>query len=190
MNVTGLPPCAMVQGDSYTWRTTVPEYPPGDNWQLGITFQSGDPADPSTLFNSSTEGDGYRFTLTSALTQELFVGVNAWAMRVFNGVDSHTVAVGRTVLTAVIGSGPAEVLTWAERMLAALQAIGPAIMANGYAEMDFDGARSVFRSLDEYLKALASMEQRVLDERDAAPRCDGKTGNRRKILAVFTPPRI
>jgi hypothetical protein len=191
MNVSGLPPCAIVQGDTYKWTTTVPAYPPSDGWQLGITFRSEDVADTGTLFNSvSGAAGGYDFSLDFDETAVLFAGVNLWSMRAINGVDGRTVAAGRTLVTAGLSSGPIETLTWAERMLAALKAIGPTLMANGYAEMDVDGAKTVFRSLDEYFKALAGIEERVRLEEDARPRCDGKTGNRRRILAVFTPPRI
>jgi hypothetical protein len=78
-------------------------------------------------------------------------------------------------------------------MLAALEAIGPAVLANGYAEMEVDGAKSVFRSLDEYFRALNSARAAVQAERDAAAMGEcggGSKGNRKKIKAVFVKPRI
>jgi len=118
-------------------------------------------------------------------------GAVAWQTRASNLALVETIAAGRSLSCPDLTAPGFDPTTPSERMLAALLAIGPQVMASGYASMTVDGMLVQFRSLDEYFRALASTRQQVAEEKAALSPCEGGTGargNRRRILARFTTP--
>jgi hypothetical protein len=194
VTVTGLPPASVFQGDSYSWQTVVSDFPSTAGWELRTTIRAE--TGPALVLVGTGQPDGSFVTvLTAVQTAALVLGVNAWSFRVKDAaLVSHTLCNGRTIVLASLETtAPGSVLTPAEKTLAALEAIGPEVMANGYAEMEVDGGKAVFRSLDEYFRALGAAREAVKMERDAAiaGACGtAPKGNRRKILSVFVKPRI
>jgi len=190
MNLAGLPPCVLVQGDSAAWTTTAAEHPSSAGWVLTTTFRAT--TGTATAIVAVGQPDGsHRSTLTAAQSTALVAGPNAWEMRFTSGLEAKTALPGRTMVNPSLASAPpGNVLTPAEEYLAALIALGPSVMANGYAEMKVDGAEAVYMSRDEYRRELKAARQDVLNEQAARPRCDGKTGSGRLILTKFVTPRI
>ena len=180
--IADLPPDELYQGDSCTWQTALSGNPSTDGWSLTTTFR----AETGVAFTVTATGnpDGtFANEITPEQSSALVLGFNAWAMRVTKGSKAFTIARGRTkVLAPLSTTAPTALTTPAERYLAALDALGPAVMATGYAEMDFDGARATFRSLDEYNRALKAARQAVNDQR--------RSGRSKKVHVRFTRPRI
>ena len=191
MTVSGVPPAAVVQGDSYPWTTTVSGASSAQGWTLQTVFCV--PAGTPTIIAGVAQPDGsFLSTLTAVQSAALIDGLNAWEMRVAKAPDAHTVCGGRTLVSRSLFSAPPdEVLTPAERYLAALLAIGPSVMATGFAEMEVDGARVRFTSLEDYNKALASAREAVRREEAGLPSCGARpAGNPNKVNVHFTQPRI
>lgn len=180
--ISDLPPDELYQGDAREWTTALFANPASDGWALTTTFraETGDPL----VLRAAPNSDGTFLTaISSEQSAALVRGYNAWEMRVTKGAKVHTIARGRVNVLASLGtSAPAALETPAERYLAALEAIGPSIMANGYAEMELNGDRATFRNLDEYHRALKAARQAVIDQRRA--------GRRKKVNVRFTRPRI
>lgn len=192
-STSGHPPARWVQGDLVVWETSAPDYPVADGWTLTTVFRAAGAA-AVAVDGVPTAETTYRFTLGVTETAALPAGVVAWQMGVELGATKRTIAAGRSLSCPNIGLAGADFdpTTPAERMLAALLAIGPTIMASGYATMAVDGMTVEFRSLDEYNRALAIARDQVAAEQARLGPCEtaggnGATGNRRRVLVRFTP---
>ena len=180
--ISDLPPEELYQGDAREWTTALFANPASDGWALTTTFRAETGA--ALVLTATGNPDGTFLTAISAeQSAALVLGYNAWEMRVTKGTKVHTIARGRVnVLASLATAAPTTLQTPAERYLAALEAIGPSIMANGYAEMELNGDRATFRNLDEYNRALKAARQAVINQRRA--------GRRKSINVRFTRPRI
>jgi hypothetical protein len=191
-STTGGPPAAWVQADSFTWQTSAPDYPSTSGWTLKTFFQ-GTTDSIVTLDGVSVAGSPtlYGFSMDALQTLSLPAGPIVWQIRAQRGFTENAVILsGRSTACPSIGSEAFSALTPAERMLAALEAIGPQIAASGYASMTVDGVLVQFRSLDEYFRALAAARDLVAAEKNSAScvnGCAGSGGNRRRVLVRFSP---
>ena len=158
------PPSEVLQGDSYSWDASFNEYLPVDGWTVNTVLRA--PTGPVLSIAGAPQPNGsYRFTLSRLQTASLVPGHQAWVIRASMGDNLHTLGSGRlTVNPSLLDLAPAELGTVAAQYLAALEAIGPTIMATGYAEMELDGGHVVFRTLKDYSEALKFARGQVLAE--------------------------
>lgn len=83
------PPSEIRAGDSAEWRRTFPEYAPADGWVLAYTLIGRTAVHTIT---ASTEGNGFKVTLTAADTVAWPAGAGTLVEYVTNGPARKTLA--------------------------------------------------------------------------------------------------
>jgi hypothetical protein len=166
-----------------------PDYPSSAGWTLKALFG------PTGAEGLSIDGEAvsdieYRFTVDGLTTMGWAPGPVAWQIKANQGLTiGPTFMAGRSLVCPLVTGDGYDPRTWAERMLAALEAIGPTIMASGYASMTVDGIAYQYQTTDAWLRAIGYFRDLVAAEQarlDPCQTANGKRGNRRLIKVRFS----
>lgn len=115
------PPISIVQGDSARWEVSGGDYP-SSTWTLTYYFV-GEVNSDSVVGTPDGE-DGWAIALLPSLTRAWRSGPMNWQAKVTDGTDVYTIGSGRiNVVPSIENASAEEVYTWAERTLAALEAM-------------------------------------------------------------------
>lgn len=112
-------PATLTAGDSYGIVLSLSDYPATSGWSLDFAI-----AGPSVkAWTSAADGDGHRFTLSTADTTALTAGTYQWRVRATDGTNARVIQSGTLVVEADLGEvAPGATLSFAEEALPIVEA--------------------------------------------------------------------
>lgn len=94
-------PSALVAGTAATWKKEDPDYTPSDGYTLTYYFRgNATSASFNVVADTSTSGDYWEATITSAKTQGLPAGAYGWQAQISDGTNKHVIGSGVLTLKA------------------------------------------------------------------------------------------
>lgn len=165
-------PRAFMAGDKVQWRRTFTDYPAG-TYTLRYAFVGRYGAFDVTCTDN---GNGEHLaTVLSEATEELNAGTYQWVAYVLDGVDRIRLAGGETCIEPnLIGAGPTDTRTWAERVLEAVEAALENRASSEQASYSMGGRTISKMTPDEMISARQRLKAIVNREKQAEALARGK----------------
>lgn len=112
-------PTTFAAGDTVRWTTEEADYPPSEGWTLHYAIRGAQPLD----VEATADVVRYAVAIAAADTAAFPAGTYRWQKFVTNGANERvTLAVGAFLISANLAALEGDQRTYAERMLAAVEA--------------------------------------------------------------------
>lgn len=176
-------PSSLVAGDSWQWRASFADYPPGDGWSLAYVFTANG-SDPVTVTaaTDATVSSAFLCTVPAATTATMAATEWYWTALATKASERHVAESGRFTVSPDPATFTGDPRSKVKRILDAIDAAILNASSTHEGSISVESVTLSYRNLDELRRhraAYAAMYRREVSAENA------KRGFR-KSSAVFT----